>query len=150
MASKSSAEYYGSLKEMSPIRAIAETLMNNDKVRKIDIRQAYEMAKKQPGITVTDLPVYPEFVRLHNLPADAKVLDDCHGNIIGRTAKARRFYHRLDASKKNKLEGDFREAVWQMQHYPLVKAEAILGMDKDLMLKATFITTESDVANLYN
>ncbi|MDD4224548.1 MAG: phosphoenolpyruvate carboxykinase (ATP) [Candidatus Cloacimonetes bacterium] len=150
MASKSSAEYYGSLKEMSPIRAIAETLMNSHKVRKIDIREAYEMARNQPGVTVTDLPVYPEFIKLHNLPTDAMVLDDCHGNILGRTAKARRFYHRLDASKKNKLEGDFREAVWQMQHYPLVKAEAVLGLDKDLMLKATFITTESDIANVYN
>jgi phosphoenolpyruvate carboxykinase (ATP) len=150
MASKSSAEYYGNLKEMSPIRAIAETLMNNHNVRKVDIREAYEMAKNQPGVTVTDLPVYPEFVKLHNLPLDAKVLDDCHGNIIGRTAKARRFYHRLNPSQKNKLEGDFREAVWQMQHYPLIKAEAILGMDQDLMIKATFITTETDVANLYN
>lgn len=150
MASKNSAEFYSNIKDMSPIRAIAETLMNNHKVRKIDIREAYEMAKKQPGVSVTDLPIYPEFVKLHNLPADAKVLDDCHGNIVGRTAKARRFYHRLNASQKNKLEGDFREAVWQMQHYPLIKAEAVLGMDKDLMIKATFITTESDVANVYN
>jgi len=150
MASKSSAEYYSDLKEMSPIRAIAETLMNSHTVRKIDIREAYEMAKAQPGVTVTDLPMYPEFVKLHKLPADAKVLDDCHGNIIGRTAKARRFYHRLNGSQKNKLEGDFREAVWQMQHYPLIKAEAILGMDQDLMIKATFITTESDAANVYN
>lgn len=150
MASKCSAEYYGNLKEMSPIRAIAETLMNSHTVRKIDIREAYEMAKRQPGVTMTDMPVYPEFVKLHNLPADARVLDDCHGNIIGRTAKARRFYHRLNVSQKNKLEGDFREAVWQMQHYPLIKAEAILGMDKDLMIKATFITTETDVVNVYN
>ncbi len=150
MASKSSVQYYSDIKAMSPIRAIAETLMNNHKVRKIDIREAYEMAKNQPGVTVTDLPMYPEFVKLHNLPADAKVLDDCHGNILGRTAKARRFYHRLDASKKNKLEGDFREAVWQMQHYPLIKAEAVLGMDPDVMIKATFITTESDVANVFN
>ncbi len=150
MASKNSAEYYGSFSEMSPIRAIAETLMNTHNVRKIDIREAYEMAKKQPGVNITDLPVYPEFVKLHNLPADAKVLDDCHGQIIGRTAKARRFYNRLDASKKNKVEGDLREAIWQMQHYPLVKAEAILGMDQDLMIKATFITTESDVNNVYN
>lgn len=150
MASKSSAEFYSDLKAMSPIRAIAETLMNNHMVRKIDIREAYEMAKKQAGVTVTDIPMYPEFVKLHNLPQDAKVLNDCHGNIIGRTAKARRFYHRLDAGKKNKLEGDFREAVWQMQHYPLIKAEAVLGMDQDLMIKATFITTESDVVNVYN
>lgn len=150
MASKSSAEYYGNLKEMSPIRAIAETLMNGHNVRKIDIREAYEMAKQQPGVAVTDLPMYPEFIKLHKLPADAKVLNDCHGNIIGRTAKARRFYHRLNASQKNKLEGDFREAVWQMQHYPLIKTEAILGMDRDIMIKATFVTTETDVANLYN
>lgn len=150
MASKNSAEFYSNLKDMSPIRAIAETLMNNHLVRKVNMREAYEMAKNQPGVSVTDMPMYPEFVKLHNLPADAKVLDDCHGNIIGRTAKARRFYHREDASKKNKLEGDFREAVWQMQHYPLIKAEAVLGMDKDLMIKATFITTESDVVNLYN
>jgi len=150
MASKNSAEFYSNIKDMSPIRAIAETLMNNQKVRKINIREAYEMAKNQPGVSVTDLPIYPEFVKLHNLPADAKVLDDCHGNIVGRTAKARRFYHRLNTSQKNKLEGDFREAVWQMQHYPLIKAEAVLGMDKDLMIKATFITTESDVANVYN
>ena len=50
MASKSSAEYYGSFSEMSPIRAIAETLMNTHNVRKIDIREAYEMAKKQNKI----------------------------------------------------------------------------------------------------
>jgi len=67
MASKSSAEYYSDLKAMSPIRAIAETLMNNHLVRKVDIREAYEMAKKQPGITITDIPMYPEFVKLHNL-----------------------------------------------------------------------------------
>jgi len=150
MASQSSAEFYKNFKEMSPIRAIAETLLNDHKVRKIDIREAYEMARRQPGVSETDLPVYPEFVKLHNLPADARVLNDCHGNILGRTAKARRFYHRLNASQKNKLEGDFREAVWQMSHYPLIKAEAILGMDKDLMIKATFITTESDAANVYN
>ena len=149
MASKSSVEYYSNIKEMSPVRAIAETLMNNHLVRKVDIREAYDLAKKQPGVSVTDLPMYPEFVKLHHLPEDAKVINDCHGNIIGRTAKARRFYHRLNPSQKNKVEGDFREAVWQMQHYPLIKAEAILGMDQDLMLKATFITTESDAANVF-
>ncbi len=150
MASKSSIEYYTNLKEMSPIRAIAETLLNSHLVRKVDIREAYEMAKNQAGVTITDLPICPEFVKLHNLPADAKVLDDCHGNIIGRTAKARRFYNRLNASQKNKLEGDFREAMWHMQRHPLIKAEAVLGMDEDLMIKATFITTESDAVNVYN
>lgn len=150
MASKNSAEYYGNLKEMSPIRAIAETLMNNHLVRKVTMAEAYEMARKQPGVTETDMLIYPKFAKMHNLPEGAKVLNDCHGNIIGRTAKARRFYHRLNTEQKNKVEGDFREAIWQMQHYPLIKAEAILGMESDLMIKATFITTETDVVNLYN
>ncbi len=150
MSSKSSARYYQNLKEMSPIRAIAETMMNDHKVRKITITEAYEMSLKQPGVSMTDLPVYPVVAKDYGLPEGAKVLNDCHGNIVGRTAKARRFYHRLNASQKTKLEGDFREAVYQMQHYPLIKAEAVLGMDKDLMIKATFVTTESDVVNLYN
>jgi phosphoenolpyruvate carboxykinase (ATP) len=150
MASKSSAEYYGSLGEMSPIRAIAETLVNTHNVRTVTLREAYEMARNQPGVSVTDLPIYPEFARLHNLPPDARVLNDCHGKIIGRTAKARRFYHRVNFLDKMKLEGDFREAVWQMQHYPLIKAEAVLGLDPDLMLKATFVTTETDAANMFN
>jgi len=46
MASKSSVEYYSNIKELSPVRAIAETLMNNHLVRKVDIREAYELAKK--------------------------------------------------------------------------------------------------------
>ncbi|MBM4403456.1 MAG: phosphoenolpyruvate carboxykinase (ATP) [Candidatus Cloacimonetes bacterium] len=150
MSSKCSAQYYQNLKEMSPIRAIAETMLNDHKVRQVTIAEAYEMALKQPGVSMTDLPVYPVLARDYGLPEDAKVLNDCHGNIVGRTAKARRFYHRLNASQKGKLEGDFREAVHQMQHYPLIKAEAVLGMDKDLMIKATFVTTETDVVNLYN
>ena len=150
MASKSSAEYYSNFKEMSTIRAIAETMMNDHKVRKVTLAEAYEMAKQQPGVTETDMPIYPKFARMHGMPEGAKVLNDCHGNIIGRTAKARRFYHRLPSDQKNKIEGDFREAIWQMQHYDLIKAEAVLGMDKNLMLKATFITTTTDVVNLYN
>ena len=149
MASQKSSDFYKNLKDMSPIRAIAETIMNNHNVRKIDIREAYEMARKQPGVSETDLTVFPEFTKLHNLPEDTKVLNDT-GNIIGRTAKARRFYNREDASRKTKLEGDFREAAYQMLHYPLIKAEAILGMDPDLMIKATFVTTESDAANVYH
>ena len=150
MASQKSADFYKNFPDMSPIRAIAETIMNNHNVRKIDIREAYQMARKQPGVSETDLRVFPEFINLHKLPEDTKVLNDTHGNIIGRTAKARRFYNREDASRKNKLEGDFREAAWQMLQYPLIKAEAILGMDPDLMIKATFVTTESDAANVYH
>lgn len=150
MASKSSFFYFENLKEMSPVRAVAETIMNNSKVRKITTKEAYEMALKQPGVSETDLLIYPDFAKKVGLPEGSKVLNDCHGNIVGRTAKARRFYNRLNATEKDKVEGDLREAVFQMEQYPLIKAEAILGMDKDLMIKATFVTTESDVVNVFN
>lgn len=150
MASKPSYQYYNSFKEMSPIRAIAETLLNNSNVRKVNFAEAYELARKQNGVSETDLPVYPVFAEKMGLPKGAKVLNDCHGKIIGRTAKARRFYQRLNELDKIKVEGDLREAVFQMMQYPLIKADAILGMDNDLMLKATFITTETDAVNLYN
>lgn len=150
MASRSSAEYYGSLKEMSTIRAIAETLINNDKVRKVTLAEVYELAKKQPGVSVTDMPIYPNYAKKFGLPDGAKVLNDCHGKIVGRTAKARRFYNRLNESQKAKVEGDFREAVYQMQHYPLIRAEAIIGLDSDLMIKAHFVAPETDAVNMFN
>lgn len=82
------------------------------------------------------------------------MLDDCHGNIVGRTAQARRFYNRLTPSQKNKVEGDLRETVWQMQHYPLIKTEAVLGMDLTLCsrqlllrLKLMWLIFSSDLLN---
>ncbi len=150
MASKSAAEYYSNLREMSTIRAIAETLVNNDKVRKVTLAELYDIAKKQPGVSETDMLMYPDYVKKHGLPEGAKVLNDCHGKIVGRTAKARRFYNRLNESQKAKVEGDFREAVYQMQQYPLIKAEAILGLDSDLMIKAVFVAPETDASNMYN
>ncbi len=61
MASKVSIDFYKNLKEMSSIRAVAETIMRNPKVRKVNAREAYEMAMKQPGVAVTDLEIYPPF-----------------------------------------------------------------------------------------
>lgn len=150
MASLPSYEYYKNLKEISQIRTIAETLMTNPKVRKINIAEAYEMAKKQPGVAVTDLDIYPPYAKKMNLPEGAKVLNDCHGKIIGRTAKARVFYNRVPELEQRKVEGDIREAVYQMEQNKLVKAEGILGLDDDLMIKGTLITTESDAMNVFN
>jgi len=150
MSSLDSMHYYKDIKEMSRVRAVAETVMNNPKVRKINAAEAYEMAKKQAGVFETDLEIYPPYAKQLGLPKGAKVLNDCHGKIVGRTAKARRFYNKLDQDHKDKVEGDLREAMFQMEQYPLIKAEAVLGQDPDLMIKATFVTTESDAMNVFN
>ncbi len=150
MSSKASIDFYKNLKEMSSIRAVAETIMLNPKVRKISAREAYEMAKNQQGVTVTDLEIYPPFAERLGLPKGAKVLNDCHGKIIGRTAKARVFYNRIPGEEKKKVEGDIREAMYQLEHYDLIKCEAVLGLDPDLMIKATYVTTTTDASNVFN
>ncbi len=150
MSSKVSIDFYNNLKEMSSIRAVAETIMLNPKVRKVNAREAYEMAIKQPGVAVTDLEIYPPFAERLGLPKGAKVLNDCHGKIIGRTAKARVFYNRIPGNEKKKVEGDIREAMYQLEHYDLIKCEAVLGLDPDLMIKATYVTTTTDAGNVFN
>ena len=150
MSSLPSDKYYKDLTEMSPLRAIAETVLINPKVRKINIAEAYEMAKNQPGVSETDLEIYPNTAALFGLPRGAKVLNDCHGKIIGRTAKARRFYNRINVAEKKKVEGDIREAMYQLEHYDLIKVEAVIGLDPDLMIKATFVTSTTDASNVFN
>ena len=150
MASKSSFEYYEDLKEISSIRATAEAVFLNSKVKKLNAAQAYQLAINQPGVSLTDLPIYPPFAKRLGLPQGAKVFNDCHGKIIGRTAQARIFYNRIDEDKKRKVEGDLREAVYQMEQNELVRAEGVIGLDKDLMIKAHYVTTKSDAANVFN
>lgn len=150
MASKSSFEYYENLKDMSKLRAVSETLLCNPKIRKVTAAEAYEMALRQPGVTETDLKIYPLKAKTLGLPENAKVLNDCHGKIIGRTAQARVFYNRINELEQKKVEGDLREAVYQMEHYKLIRAEAVIGLDSDLMIKAHLITTEDDAMNVFN
>lgn len=150
MASKSSYKYYPNLRDNSKIRVVAETVMLNPKVKKVTAAQAYKMALDQPGVSETDIEISPDFAERIGLDKGAKVLNDCHGKIIGRTAKARVFYNRINEDEKKKVEGDIREAVYQLEHYDLIKAEAIIGLDEDLMIKGTFVTTRSDAMNVFN
>ncbi|OQY40239.1 MAG: phosphoenolpyruvate carboxykinase [Candidatus Cloacimonetes bacterium 4572_65] len=150
MATKPSSKYYSDLKQMSTTRAMAETVINNSRVRKVTISEAYEMAKRQPGVSETDFLIYEEFSKKVGLPRGAKILNDCHGRIIGRTAKARVFYHREAELDRIKIAGDIREAMFEIQKHNLIKGEAVVGLDDDLMIKATYVTTESDAMNMFN
>ncbi|MFU2209456.1 phosphoenolpyruvate carboxykinase (ATP) [Solidesulfovibrio sp. C21] len=151
MASRASHDYYrDDMTRMPPLRSIAQTLCLDRRVRKVTAAEAYALARKQHDVMDTDLPIYPPAARRLGLPEGATVIDNCHGRIVGRTAKARRFYNRMEPSERRKVEADLREAVYDMQRYPLIKAEAVLGLDADLMLKATFVTTEDDAVNVFN
>ncbi len=151
MASQSTYEYYrddpGSV---PPLRAVAETLLQSEKVRKVTAAEAYELARGQWDVMETDMPIYPPAAKRLGLPAGAKILNNTHGKIIGRTAKARRFYNRMPAGDQDKVTKDLREAVSDLQKRPLIKGEGIVGLDRDLMIKATIIGAEDDAANIFN
>ncbi|WP_031480595.1 phosphoenolpyruvate carboxykinase (ATP) [Maridesulfovibrio frigidus] len=151
MASQSTYDFYkDDLSKIPPLRAIAETLVNDKRVRKVNAAEAYELAKKQWDVMETDQPIYPKAAKRLGLPEGATVLNHCHGKIVGRTGLARRFYNKLDGSTQRKVLGDLREAISDMQQRPLIKAEAIIGLDKDLMIRATIVGGEDDAANIYN
>lgn len=151
MASQSTFEYYkNDLGKIPPLRAIAETLIQDKRIRTVNAAEAYELAKRQGDVQDSDLPIYPPAARRLGLPEGATVINQVHGKIVGRTAKARRIYKDLGETDRHKVLGDLREAVWNMQQRPLIKAHAIVGLDRDLMLKATFVTTEDDAVNVFN
>jgi phosphoenolpyruvate carboxykinase (ATP) len=151
MASLASHDYYrDDMTHMPPLRSIAQTLCLDKRVRTVSAAEAYELARRQHDVMDTDLPIYPPAAARLGLPEGATVLVNSHGRIVGRTAKARRFYTRMDGPERRKVEADLREAVYDMRRYPLIKAEAVLGLDPDLMLKATMVTTEDDAVNLFN
>jgi len=151
MSSQSSYEFYGpGMAAMPPLRAIAETLILDPRVRAVSAAEAYELACAQPDVCVTDMPVYAPAARRLGLPEGARVLNNCHGRIVGRSANARRFYNALTPSEQQKVLGDLREAMFDFQKRPLIKAHAVLGLDCDLMIKATIVGGQDDAVNIFN
>ncbi len=151
MASQSTFAYYkDDLSQIPPMRAIATTLLLDKRIRKVNAAEAYELACEQWDVQQTDLEIYPAAAQRLGLPKGATVLNHNHGKIVGRTAKARRFYNRLCAAEQNKVAGDLRDAISNLQKKSLIKAEGIVGLDQDLMIKATIIGAEDDAMNIFN
>ncbi len=153
MASLSTYEYYrDDLSKIPPLRAIAETLLASDKVREVTCAEAYELAQLQGDVAVSDMLMYPPAAERLGLPKGAKLLNNCHGKIIGRTATARRFFNKLDDAGREKVLKDAREAVSDLQlRGDLIKAEAVVGLDEDLMIKATIIgDAKTDAVNIFS
>lgn len=155
MSSKSSYEYYkDDFKKMSPIRAIATTLLyhrNPNFPREIlTPARAYELASQQPSVTITDMPIYEEARKRYGLPENACILNEYTGKVVGRSAQARRFYDRASETQKKELREIFMDAVQKMMKKPLIQAEAVIGLDPGLMIKAYMITTKEDANNVWN
>jgi len=151
MASQSTYDYYKQdLSKIPPLRAVAETLLLDKRIRTVSPAEAYELARRQWDVQETDLEIYPPAAARLGLPKGATVLNNNQGKIIGRTARARRFYNKLGEGDRGKVLADLREAISDLQKRPLIKAHGIVGLDPALMIKATIIGAEDDAINIFN
>ncbi|MCT3614513.1 phosphoenolpyruvate carboxykinase, partial [Lactobacillus acidophilus] len=74
----------------SRTRATIESAFYGNNVHEVtSVAEAYNLAKKQSGVIVTDLPIL--HTKELGLPHDATQLVYNHGKILGRTASARHF-----------------------------------------------------------
>ncbi len=134
-------------KNTSSFQAIIKTLFYGNNVKRVDLRECYELARKQPGVIQTDHPMYK--AKEMGLPADAKVLVVNDGSILGRTAKARVLVPKMGADK-GKYETILREAVYDMGNKSLIYSNAYMGLDPDCMIKVHYLTTERHAINALN
>ncbi|MGD9817675.1 MAG: phosphoenolpyruvate carboxykinase (ATP) [Desulfomonilaceae bacterium] len=134
-------------KRTSSFQGIIKTVFYGNNVRKVNLRECYELARKQPGVIVTDHPMYK--AEAMGLPSDAKVLVVNDGAILGRTAKARVLVPKM-GSDAGKYETILREAVYDMGNKPLIYTNAYMGLDPDCMIKVHYLTTERHAINALN
>jgi phosphoenolpyruvate carboxykinase (ATP) len=130
----------------SPWRAIMETALFANSVRKTTMAELYELALTQPEAIATSEPMYrPE---QFGLPGDARVLVSNDGRVVGRTARARLLVRNFDKAQSDKYQAMLREAVYQYNRRPGLHLEGIVGLHPDFMVKAHLISPESDAKNM--
>ena len=109
-------------------------LYGNNVATVATLKEAYFLAKESPGsIELTGMPVYePE---KQGLPEGANVLLLNDGAVVGRCAAARRIVGEPGVNI-DEYAAKLREAVYGTRFRTPYRAEAVVGLDPDFMLKA--------------
>ena len=126
---------------MSSARATIVTPFFANNVEEVKtVSEAYKLAKNSPGtIELTGMPVYkPEKI---GLPKDANQLLFNDGAVVGRCAAARKIATEPACDLKAILP-IIREAIYRTRDRLMYKTEAIIGLDKDFMVKAHLLIPE--------
>ena len=126
---------------MSSARATIVTPFFANNVEEVKtVSEAYKLAKNSPGkIELTGMPVYkPEKI---GLPKDANQLLFNDGAVVGRCAAARKIATEPGCDLKAILP-IIREAIYRTRDRLMYKTEAIIGLDKDFMVKAHLLIPE--------
>ncbi|MGT2929115.1 phosphoenolpyruvate carboxykinase (ATP) [Streptococcus dentasini] len=142
------AEMRANTPYFSSLKTIIETAFYENQVKSVEsLEKAYELASKAAGTVVLDMPV--AHTRELGLPSDARVLLTNSGAIVGRTARARRIYGR-DSKEDQTLQPIVREAVWQAHRKAFYRADAVVGLDEEFMVRAHLMVPEDEIPNLYS
>ena len=132
----------------SKLRSTIETAFYGNNVTPVkSIAQAYELATKEPGVVVLDMPVYR--AEEQGLPQDAKVLVTNNGKTTGRYAKARRI---IGDEGINDVElcDIARDAVYDSRHKEWISAQAIVGLDEAFTARAHLMIPKEHASILYS
>lgn len=127
---------------------IITPFFGNNVIEVSDVAEAYELALNSPGtIELTGMPVFqPEKT---GLPKGANQLLFNDGAVVGRCIAARKIAGEPDCDYE-KLLPVIREAVYKTRYRAMFKAETIIGLDKDFMLKAHLLIPQGFENTLYS
>lgn len=120
-----------------PLRLAAKLTLaaNNETIN--EPRRLYDLALAQPNVTQLWRPV--KTPAAFGLQPGAKQLLWNHGNPVGRTTKARRFWHEADAEEQKRLAGLAREAALGLQAGGSFSCRAYSGLDPEFCVGLHFV-----------
>ena len=126
---------------MSAARATISAPFFGNNVEEVkSVSEAYKLAKSSSGtIELTGMPVFkPEKL---GLPAGANQLLFNDGTVVGRCAAARKIVGEPGCDLGYLLP-IIREAIYSTRDKLMYKTEAVVGLDKDFMVKAHLMIPE--------
>ena len=130
----------------SRVRATIESAFYGNNVHEVtSVAEAYNLAKKQSGVIVTDLPIL--HTKELGLPQGATQLVYNHGKILGRTASARHFTDDPNEDAEA-LAGNLREDIYAGHNQKYLKATVLVGLDPSFTVKAHVMMPEDQAFNL--
>ncbi len=149
----STIEYFTTSEELkkisSAVRLTIQTAFFRNNTEKItSLKEAYKLAQSSPGtIELTGMPVYKPEVQ--GIPENANVLLFNDGAVVGRCAAARRIIGEpnCDAAKILPI---VRNAIYDTRDRLMYHSEAVVGLDKDFMVKAHLLIPENHENILYS
>jgi len=138
-----------SLKQnMSATRAIITAPFFGNNVEEVKtLAQAYEYAKNTSGVVELKGRKVEQAEKL-GLPKDANQLLFNDGAVVGRCAAARKIVGDANCDLPALLP-ILREAVYKTRNKKLLRAQTVVGLDKDFMIKANLLIPQEFAHLLY-